>query len=103
MARGQHPNSIANLKRVPKGGPSPNPSGRPKDILTQTLRRLVDEREAETLVTALLAASKDGDMKALALIWERLEGKVAQSLDVKAEVTVQRIAEVEVALPKDSV
>lgn len=100
MARQQHPNSLANLKRVPKGGASPNPSGRPKDLLTQTLRRLVDDKEAETLMAALLQECRDGNIKALSLAFERLEGKVPQSLDVKADVTtVQRIVELEVTTP----
>ncbi len=76
MARQQHPNSLANLKRPVKGGPSPNPSGRPKDILTQALRRLVDDDEAKQLMRALLAECRDGNVKAMALAWERLEGKV---------------------------
>lgn len=91
---------LANLNPA-KPGESRNPSGRPKDILTQTLRRLVDGKEAEALVRALLSEGRGGNIKALALAYERLEGKVAQPVDVKADVTVQRITELEVGVPAE--
>ena len=89
---------IANL-RPAKPGESRNPSGRPKDILTQTLRRLVNDGEAGKLMEALLSECRGGNVKALSLAFERLEGKAVQPVDLKAEIAVQGIREVVVAMP----
>lgn len=83
---------MANLKPA-KPGQVLNPSGRPKDILTQRLRARLDDAEADALVNALLSQGKGGNVKALAMAWDRLEGKVAQPLDVKESGTKKVIVE----------
>ncbi len=75
-----HPHSLANLRPFKRGQPSPNPGGRPKDVLTPALRRMLTVEDAEKLAMSLIARAKAGDVKAATLIWDRLEGKaVARS------------------------
>ena len=55
-----------------------NPTGRPKDEITGILRQKVDlERLAQTLLNLAYA----GDIKAIALVYDRLAGKVADRVE----------------------
>lgn len=97
-------NQTAYNKNVPeqlkphafKPGQSGNPSGRPRKPLTERLlKRLADEDEklAERLVDALISRAEDSDPKAASAsvravteIFDRVEGKVEQKIDMKAGV-----------------
>ena len=79
-----------------KPGQSGNPSGRPAKPLTERLlARLAkeDENLAERLVQALIDRAEDNDpkvagpaVKAITEIFDRVEGKVEQKVDLKAGV-----------------
>lgn len=58
-----------------KPGQSGNPSGRPKDLLTQALRQKLTPEKAESLANTLLALAESGDLKAMVEVWDRIEGK----------------------------
>lgn len=68
------PNPIPGSKPFQKGQ-SGNPSGRPKDYLTQALRQRVGPEDAKKLAETLLALALAGDMKALQEVFDRVEGK----------------------------
>ena len=55
--------------------PRRNPGGRPRDPLTADLRAQLTDEEIATLNRTLIAYAKAGNLKAIALIYDRLEGK----------------------------
>jgi hypothetical protein len=75
-----------------KPGESGNPAGRPKGSLSLTdiLRRQLQEtlqdgsklEKAEALVAKLIAVASGGDMQAMKLILDRLEGSPRQAIDL---------------------
>jgi hypothetical protein len=77
--------------RWKKGGPSPNPGGRPKTAhISQALRAALESGEADELASVLLAIArgrKKGtavQIAALREIADRTEGKPHQSVEVDA-------------------
>lgn len=48
-----------NLKRVPKGGPSPNPNGRPKKFVSTLVAIGYKRSEINDTIQAMLAMDKD--------------------------------------------
>ena len=70
------------------GTPSPNPSGGP--VLKVSLTKLLQDRlhnepqTAQTIVNAWIDACKSRDMRALTEMLDRLEGKVASEVNLKA-------------------
>lgn len=89
-----------------KKGQSGNPNGRPKrPSLTTKLREALADYESSTgkafdelLVNRLLKeAIEKGDMRAIHMIWERMDGKVPQGLEhsgrngspIKTETAIQ--------------
>ena len=76
--RGKHPNSQRNLTLGNRWGPgqSGNPGGKPKGKITETLKALLTEADAETIAATLVAFAKKGSVPHLQLLLERLEGKV---------------------------
>jgi hypothetical protein len=80
---------MANLRPPWKPGKSGNPNGRrPEDALTINLRKtLEDEWRAgltigEHIVWAIVKKALRGNLSAISLIWDRMEGKPRQALDV---------------------
>ncbi len=71
-----------------KPGQSGNPNGRPKwKPLTETLQALIDEKPEvlrEFGKSMLIKACK-GDVAAANLVWDRLEGKVTQTVGGSTE------------------
>lgn len=64
-------------------GQSGNPSGRPHShlnkLLSQYLRRKDGDKSRERkLIEKIYTLAMSGDMRAIALIWERMEGKALQ-------------------------
>ena len=82
------PRSLANLKPPWKPGQSGNANGRPKDAFTLDLRKILeDEWRAglsigEHIVWAIVKKALRGNLSAISLIWDRLEGKPRQALDI---------------------
>lgn len=76
-----------------KPGQSGNPKGRPRDTITPHLRELVrmlhpgkDEvTYGEMVAQALLARAIAGDVQAIREVFDRLEGKPRQAIDVSVE------------------
>src|SRR5271169_6521496 len=89
--------------RWKKGGPSPNPGGRPKTAhISEALRAVLESGEAQQLASVLLevaAGRKKGSavqVAALREIADRTEGKPHQSVEVDANFSsnlAERIAE----------
>lgn len=72
-----------------KPGQSGNPGGRPKwKPLTQALQELIDERPElmRELAKSLVVKAGKGDVSAFNTIFDRLEGKVAQSIGGSTEI-----------------
>ena len=80
-------------------GQSGNPSGRPsRKFLTESLEKLLRETDKKTgkpnyelVMKALMAAARKGNVKALNLVLERMEGKVADELDLRASGEVKLV------------
>lgn len=78
--------------RIAKGSASLNPAGKPKGtrhlttLLEEALKKLAEGSketyEAMLVKRVLLNAIKKGDMKAIEHIWDRIEGKAPQNIDV---------------------
>jgi hypothetical protein len=68
-----------------KSGRSPNPSGKSKLAwLTDALKRNLaqDPARAARIAEKLLTMCEEGEMDAIKVVLERVEGKVAQAIDV---------------------
>src|SRR5262245_28732217 len=72
-------------------GQSGNPAGRPRDTVTPHLRELVRTpgkdgvTYGELVAQTLLARAVDGDVQAIREVFDRLEGKPRQAIDVSVE------------------
>jgi len=73
-----------------KPGQSGNPKGRPKDKpITAALRELMDRNDGEAIKALAAVALKNalkGDFRFAKEILERVDGKVAEQLDLNADV-----------------
>ena len=58
-----------------KKGQSGNPGGRPKDYVTQAIRQIVGPDDALEMARVLFALAKNGDLKAMEMVMDRVEGK----------------------------
>jgi hypothetical protein len=88
---GSHPNSRANLRPFLPGQPSANPAGRPRQVATKLLREMASARidgadEGETrlrrIVNQLLSKAEGGDLDAIKVVLDRLEGRPRQSVSL---------------------
>lgn len=73
--------------RQPNGqfrkGQSGHPGGRPRDrSLTATLRKLLSSATREEICTRVVELAKTGDLVAIRLLWDRVDGRPSQSLDI---------------------
>jgi hypothetical protein len=84
-----------------KPGQSGNPAGRPRDTITPHLRELVrmqhPEKDevtyGELVARALLTRAIVGDVQAIREVFDRLEGKPRQAIDVSVEEKQRAIFE----------
>jgi hypothetical protein len=61
-----------------KKGQSGNPAGRPKHILTAALRGTITDADMTAMAKKLIDRAKKGDLHAMAMVWDRLEGRPVQ-------------------------
>jgi uncharacterized protein DUF5681 len=88
-----------------KPGQSGNPAGRPRDTITPHLRDLVRMKHpgkdevtyGELVARALLTRAIVGDVQAIKEVFDRLEGKPRQALDVTVEERKRELFENAVA------
>lgn len=89
--------AIRNEKGQFVPGVSGNPAGKPpgtkhmSTLLEEAIKKVAegsDDPEDLQIVKALIKKAKSGDISAIKEIWDRLEGKAAQSLDVKSDGTL---------------
>lgn len=59
----------------PGHDPRRNRAGRPKALLTQALAETMTEVDARAIMAQVIADAKTGDLQAIAMLWDRLEGK----------------------------
>lgn len=94
---GQHPNSRLNLERgaFKPGDPRINRNGWPKGVprvstaLARLLRHPVGEdyaivNRADEVAVALFDKAKGGDVAAIGMVFDRIEGKLSQTLNLTA-------------------
>ncbi len=68
-----------------KPGQSGNPSGKPKSKpLSDLLRRAGENGAYKRIVDALIARALEGDIKAITVVLDRIEGRVNDKLVVEA-------------------
>jgi Family of unknown function (DUF5681) len=77
-----------------KPGQSGNPAGRPKTSLTADLRKVLgtvvpDDPQGRTynelIAHQICERAAKGDVRATTLVWERLEGKATQPIEVNSD------------------
>jgi ribosomal protein L17 len=71
-------------------GRSGNPTGKSKTkILTDQLKALLvqDPKRVRNIADKVIELAEGGDLEATKLIFERLEGRVSQTIDVNTTVT----------------
>jgi len=84
-----------------KPGQSGNPNGRPKkeNCLTDILKSKVD---AEDLAERLINAANNGDMTAMKYIYDRIDGRPRESVDIDSRSDVNMNMVVEIVRPKNA-
>jgi len=76
-----------------KPGQSGNPSGgsralRERAVLTRLLREAVNDDAGRRIVEAVRARAEDGDMRAVEILFDRLDGPVPRDLHVSGSLTL---------------
>ncbi len=80
-----------------KPGQSGNPKGKPKGSrhFSTLIREAITKVATDTgtsddvlIVQALVAKAKDGDLKAVDMVLDRVDGKAEQTINLDADVTV---------------
>lgn len=71
-----------------KPGQSGHPGGRPKTkLFSQALRNVLSLSEAEEIAKKVVEMAKNGDLQAVNIVADRLDGKPHQSVEVTDERT----------------
>jgi hypothetical protein len=79
-------------------GQSGNPAGRPRSeqSITPWIKRLLFEKahgrtRAEHIATTLLQMAADGDVNAIRIVLERIDGKVIQPIEQSGTVVLEHV------------
>lgn len=62
-------------KPFEKGDPRINRGGRPKQLLTRAVADTLTEEDSRKIIGKVIAKAKQGDLQAVQMLWDRLEGK----------------------------
>lgn len=101
QGRGSHPNSRANLRPI-QPGEVRNPAGRPRQVATKLLREMAaetrngaEQSRLSAIVDQLLSKAEGGDLDAIKIVLDRLEGRPRQSvsLDMGERERYERMVE----------
>ena len=94
-----------------KPGQSGNPRGRPAGSgwLTSLLRERLaaptapgdDRRFADLVVEAIIEKALTGDVRALKLIWERMDGRTPQTIDAGTMSDLEAMTDAELIAERD--
>ena len=92
---------ITEVKQKPdhlwKPGQSGNPAGKPKGArhVSTLMKEAITAVATDTgtsddilIIQALVAKAKDGDLKAVDMVLDRVDGKAEQTINLDADVTV---------------
>jgi hypothetical protein len=80
-----------------KPGQSGNPAGKPKGarhfstLIRDAITKVAEDtgtRDDEEIVKALVRKAKEGDLKAVDMVLDRVDGKAEQTINLDAEVTM---------------
>ncbi len=80
-----------------KPGQSGNPAGKPKGarhfstLIKEAITKVANDTGTSDdilIVQALVAKAKDGDLKAVDMVLDRIDGKAEQTINLDADVTV---------------
>jgi hypothetical protein len=58
-----------------KGDPRINRGGRPPALLSKAMQEVVSDADAAAIMKVLLAAARKGELQAIQMLWDRMEGK----------------------------
>ena len=71
-----------------RGGQKGNTNATKGKRLSGILRKRLEERaEEDALMNVLLDKALDGDLQAIKEVFDRIDGKANQSLDIQADIT----------------
>lgn len=79
-----------------------NPNGKPKGtkhlstLLAESLLAVSSEESAtdqEVIINKVIEMAKKGDMRAIALVWDRIEGRATQFINQTSEISVTEAIE----------
>ena len=59
----------------PGDDPRRNRGGRPKALLTQAITDTLTVEDASAIISRVIADAKAGDLQAVQMLWDRMEGK----------------------------
>ncbi len=80
-----------------KPGQSGNPAGKPKGarhfstLIKEAITKVANDTGTSDdvlIIQALVAKAKDGDLKAVDMVLDRVDGKAEQTINLDADVTV---------------
>lgn len=75
---------------APKGN---NNAAKGRELSKLLQKRLSDRKKATELMDALLDKALGGDMAAIKEVFDRIDGRALQSIDVAAEVSTRTVKE----------
>lgn len=86
------------MKRDEKGrfikGQSGNPGGRPHVSITKVIQDKLEEGETlQDLCDRIMKMALGGNEQMIKYIWERMDGKLKETVDLNADIKVANFAE----------